>query len=404
MTLASIDAAVAAFARGEFVIVVDDEDRENEGDLILAAERVDAEKIGFMIRHTSGLICVPMEGQRLDELGLPLMVLENTESHKTAFTVSVDAAVGTTTGISSSDRSRTIRTLIDPATRPTDLARPGHVFPLRYQPGGVMVRPGHTEAAVDLARMAGLVAAGVLCEVVNDDGTMARMGDLEVFATHHRIPLITIADLVDHRWRTEAVLTHEVEADLPTELGTFRAHGYRSMLDGSEHVALVFGEVAGEDRVLTRVHSECLTGDVFGSIRCDCGEQLEESMRRVVEQGSGVIVYDRRHEGRGIGLLQKLKAYRLQESGMDTVEANVTLGHPVDARHYGVDAQILSDLKVESVRLLTNNPDKIEQLTRLGVEIVERVPLEVGASAHNVDYLNAKAEKMGHYLNGKTES
>ena len=404
MTLASVEEAVAAFGRGEFVLVVDDENRENEGDLILAADKVDRSKIAFMVRHTSGLICVPMEGPRLDELGLPLMVLENTESYKTAFTVSVDALEGTSTGISAADRARTITVLMDPATRPTDLARPGHVFPLRYQPGGVLLRPGHTEAAVDLARIAGLSPAGVLCEVVNDDGTMARLPQLEVFAAEHGIPLISIADLVDHRWRTEAVVSREVEADLPTDAGTFRAHGYRLLLDGSEHIALVYGDVAGKSGVLTRVHSECLTGDVFGSARCDCGEQLEESMRRIVAEGEGVVVYDRRHEGRGIGLVQKLKAYRLQDGGLDTVDANLSLGHPADARHYGTDAQILTDLKVNSVRLLTNNPDKIRQLERLGVDVVERIPVEVGASPHNAAYLNAKAEKMGHYLNGKSET
>ena len=403
MTLATIESAIEAMRRGEFVLVVDDENRENEGDLIIAAEKVDRSKIAFMVRHTSGLICVPMEGQRLDELGLPLMVLENTESHKTAFTVSVDAVVGTSTGISAADRATTIETLIDPATGPTDLARPGHVFPLRYQPGGVLSRPGHTEAAVDLARMAGLLPAGVLCEVVNDDGTMARFPQLEVFAAAHGIPMITIADLVDHRWRTEQVVTRVVEADLPTEAGVFKAHGYRSVLDDSEHIALVFGDVAGKTGVLTRVHSECLTGDVFGSARCDCGEQLSESLRLIASRGEGVVVYDRRHEGRGIGLVQKLKAYRLQDRGLDTVEANLSLGHPADARHYGIDAQILSDLKVDSVRLLTNNPDKIDQLSRLGVEVVAREPLDVGASPHNAEYLNAKAEKMGHYLNGRSE-
>jgi 3,4-dihydroxy 2-butanone 4-phosphate synthase/GTP cyclohydrolase II len=404
MTVAHVDRAIAAFARGDFVLVTDDENRENEGDLILAAEHVTRMKIAFMVRHTSGLICVPMEGRRLDELGLPLMVLENTESHRTAFTVSVDAVEGTTTGISAADRTRTIRTLVDPATGPTDLARPGHVFPLRYRRGGVLVRPGHTEAAVDLARMAGCAPAGVLCEVVNEDGTMARLPELRRFAEQHDIPMISIADLVLYRWRTEAVVVREVEADLPTEYGTFRAHGYRSSLDGAELVALVYGDVAGKRAVLTRVHSECLTGDVFDSSRCDCGEQLNESMRRIVAAGEGVIVYDRRHEGRGIGLLQKLKAYRLQDEGLDTVDANLSLGHPADARDYGTDAQILADLKVDSVRLMTNNPDKIDQLTRLGVSVTERVPLEVGASPHNADYLTAKAEKMGHYLNGRTET
>jgi len=394
---ATIEEAITAMARGDFVLVVDDEHRENEGDLILAAEKVTAEKIAFMVRHTSGVVCLPMEGSRLDELGLPLMVRENTDSHKTAFTVSIDYVHGTTTGISAADRATTIRAVVDPTTRPTDLARPGHVFPLRYHRGGVLVRPGHTEAAVDLARLAGLTPAGVLSEVVRDDGTMARGATLHRFAEEHGIPLITIEDLIAHRWRTEALVVREVETRLPTAHGEFRAIGFRSLVDGSEHVALVMGDVAGKAGVLTRVHSQCVTGDVLGSVRCDCGTQLDEALRRIAVEGQGVVVYDRTHEGRGIGLLAKLRAYRLQDEGLDTVDANLELGYPADARHYGIDAQILNELKVSSVRLLTNNPHKISELQALGVDVAERVPHVVGASRHNQAYLQTKVERLGHY-------
>jgi 3,4-dihydroxy 2-butanone 4-phosphate synthase/GTP cyclohydrolase II len=328
------------------------------------------------------------------------MVRENTESLGTAFTVSVDAIAGTTTGISATDRAATIRAVVDPDTKPTDLARPGHVFPLRYRPGGVLVRPGHTEAAVDLARLAGQYPAGVLCELVNDDGTMARGEDLTRFAAEHGIVMITIGDLVTYRWRHEALVTRQATASIPTGWGTFDAVGYRSTIDGSEHVALVRGDVAGKRQVLTRIHSECLTGDVFGSDRCDCGRQLAAAMEQIARDGEGVIVYNRRHEGRGIGLLDKLEAYRLQDEGLDTVEANLHLGFPADARHYGIDAQILQDLKVDSVRLLTNNPDKIRQLEELGIDVDERVPHEVATSPHSQGYLATKARKLGHYLNG----
>ncbi len=396
MNYATIEEAIAAVARGEMVLVVDDEDRENEGDLIVAAEKVTAQHIAFMVRYTSGLICLPMTGERLDELELPLMVLENTDSHKTAFTVSIDFADGTTTGISASDRARTIRAAVDPSATDAQFHRPGHVFPFRYQSGGVLVRPGHTEAAVDLARLAGLSPAGVLCEVVNDDGTMSRGESLMSFADEHGILIITIEDLISYRWREEALVTRESEALIPTDLAEFRAIGYRSKDTGSEHIALVLGDVAGRENVLTRLHSVCLTGDVFGSLRCDCGAQLKESMNLIAEEGEGIIVYNPTHEGRGTGLIDKLAAYRLQELGFDTAEANVQIGHPVDGRHYGVDAQILHDLKVSSVRLITNNPEKIDQLRMFGVEVGERIPLWVGENTYNSFYLRTKETKLGH--------
>jgi 3,4-dihydroxy 2-butanone 4-phosphate synthase/GTP cyclohydrolase II len=396
MTYATIEEAIDAIARGDMVLVVDDEERENEGDLIVAAEKVTPEHIAFMVRYTSGLICLPMMGERLDQLELPLMVTHNTESHRTAFTVSIDFAATTTTGISAADRAATIRAAVDPAIGAAAFNRPGHVFPLRYHPGGVLVRAGHTEAAVDLARLAGLTPAGVLCEVVNDDGTMSRGASLQHFAEEHGIPIITIEDLVSYRWRTEALVTRESEAELPTTMADFRAIGYRAKDTGSEHIALVLGDVEGHRDVLTRLHSVCLTGDVFGSLRCDCGVQLETAMRLIAEEGEGIIVYNPTHEGRGTGLIDKLAAYRLQEQGYDTAEANVKIGHPVDGRHYGVDAQILHDLKVSSVRLLTNNPEKIEQLRMYGVEVSERIPLWVGENEHNRFYLATKEAKLGH--------
>jgi 3,4-dihydroxy 2-butanone 4-phosphate synthase/GTP cyclohydrolase II len=395
---ATVEEALAAIAAGEFVLVVDDEDRENEGDLIIAAEKVTADKVAFMVRHTSGLICLPTTGARLDEVGLPLMVLENTDSHKTAFTISVDAVGKTTTGISAGDRAATIRAMVNPETGPRDLTRPGHIFPLRYREGGVLVRAGHTEAAVDLARLAGLFPAGVLCEVVRDDGSMARGDYLEEFAAKHEIPLITIEDLVTYRWRNEALVTREVETTLPTEHGTFRALGYRSTVDGTEHIALVHGDVAGADQVLTRIHSRCLTGDVLGSRRCDCGPQLAASMAKIAEAGAGIITYNESHEGRGIGLLFKLRAYKLQDEGRDTVDANLELGFPADARHYAVEAQILNDLKVSSVRLMTNNPNKIQSLQDLGVEVVGREPLVAGLNGDNEAYMAAKADRLGHLV------
>jgi len=338
-----------------------------------------------------------MTGERLDHLKLPLMVMENTDSHKTAFTVSIDLADGTTTGISAGDRSRTIRSAVEPSATAEQFHRPGHVFPLRYQPGGVLVRPGHTEAAVDLARLAGLAPAGVLCEVVNDDGSMSRGESLMSFAEKYDIPIVTIEDLVAYRWREEALVTRVADAALPTNSAEFRAFGYRANDTGSEHIALVLGDVAGRDRVLTRLHSVCLTGDVFGSLRCDCGVQLRESMDLISAEGEGIIVYNPTHEGRGTGLLDKLAAYRLQEEGFDTVEANEQIGHAVDSRHYGVDAQILHDLKVSSVRLITNNPEKIDQLRVFGIEVDERIPLWVGQNSHNSFYLKTKEEKLGHF-------
>jgi 3,4-dihydroxy 2-butanone 4-phosphate synthase/GTP cyclohydrolase II len=398
MSFSTVEEGIAAFARGEFVVVADDADRENEGDLIVAAEKVTAEQIAFMVRHTSGLICLPVAGERLDELRLPLMVSENTDARRTAFTVSVDYAPGTTTGISAADRAATIRAVVDPRTRPGDLARPGHIFPLRYREGGVLARAGHTEAAVDLARLAGLYPAGVLCELVNDDGTMARLPDLERFAGTHGFPLISIASLIAHRRHREKLVRRVAEASLPTEYGPFQAVGFESLLDGTHHVALVRGEVAGATDVLVRVHSECLTGDVFGSRRCDCGHQLHDALRRVAEEGRGVVLYLRGHEGRGIGLLHKLAAYALQESGRDTVEANEDLGLPVDARDYGIGAQILVDLGVTSMRLLTNNPAKRAGLEGYGLSITERVPLQTRPTPENRRYLATKVSKMGHLI------
>jgi 3,4-dihydroxy 2-butanone 4-phosphate synthase/GTP cyclohydrolase II len=403
MRLTPIEDAVAAFKRGEFVVVVDDEDRENEGDLIVAAEMVTADQIAFMVRHTSGLICLPLTRARLDALDIPMMVMENTDAHQTAFTISIDYAPGTTTGISAADRAKTIRAAVDPTSKPSDFSRPGHIFPLRYHEGGVLVRPGHTEASVDLARLSGLYPGGVLCELVNDDGTMMRGEELEAFAAEYGLVMISIEDLVAYRWRTEALVAREASAALPTRYGTFEIIGYRSSTDDSQHVALVMGDVVGKLDVLTRVHSVCLTGDVFGSLRCDCGTQLDEAMRRIAEEGEGVIVYNTTHEGRGIGILNKIAAYDLQEQGLDTVDANRKIGHSDDARHYGVDAQILHDLKISSVRLLTNNPDKIEQLCRYGVEVIGREPLWVGETPENRSYLDTKTTRMGHYSDTRSQ-
>lgn len=398
MSFAPIDEIIAAIAAGEMVIMVDDADRENEGDLIIAAEDATPDNIGFMLRYTSGIICMPVTGERLDALELPMMVAKNTDVRRTAFTVSIDAAEGTTTGISAADRCRTIHTVIDPATKPSDLARPGHLYPLRYEPGGVLKRAGHTEAAVDLAEMAGKYPAAVLAEVMNDDGSVARLGDLEVFAKEHGLAMGTIADLIAYRRKSERLVERVVEARIPTVHGEFAAVGYRSLVDDRQHIALVKGEIGDGEGVMVRVHSECLTGDVFGSLRCDCGEQLDHALGRVAEEGRGVVLYIRGHEGRGIGLLHKLAAYRLQDEGMDTVDANVNLGLPVDNRDYGVGSQILYDLGVRSMRLLTNNPVKRAAIEGYGLSILERIPISVPANDENRRYLHSKADRLGHDL------
>jgi 3,4-dihydroxy 2-butanone 4-phosphate synthase / GTP cyclohydrolase II len=398
--LDTVERAVADIAAGKPVVVVDDEARENEGDLIFAASKSTPRLMAFTIRHTSGVVCVPVTAPTLDRLGIPLMTPHNRERMRTAYTVSVDARDGVTTGISAADRSHTVRTLIDSATEAFEVVQPGHVFPLRYTEGGVLVRPGHTEAAVDLARLAGLEPAGVIAEIVNDDGTMKRGQDLRDFADEHGLSMIAIDQLIHHRRRYERHVLRVAETRLPTAHGRFTAYGYRITVDGSEHVALVHGDVAGEEPVLTRVHSECLTGDVFGSSRCDCGPQLEEALARIVQEGRGVVVYLRGHEGRGIGLVAKLQAYQLQDGGRDTVDANLDLGLPADARHYGAATQILRDLGVRSVRLLTNNPDKVSSLTEYGVPVVERVPLTVRPNDHNLAYLLTKRDRMGHQLSG----
>ena len=401
MPFAPIEDAVAAIGRGEIVVVVDDEDRENEGDLIMAAEYATPEAIAFFLHHTSGYICAPVTEQRARELELDLMVRENTESMRTAFTVSVDVRRGTTTGISAHDRSATIQALVDPTTRPADLARPGHINPLIAREGGVLKRAGHTEAAVDLARMAGLYPAGVLCEIVDEKKMdMARVPELERFAEEHGLLLISIADMIRYRRKTEKLVKRVAEARIPTQWGDFACYVYESTLDGEEHVALVRGNVSGEDDVLVRVHSECLTGDAFGSLRCDCGPQLQAAMARVAQEDRGVVVYLRGHEGRGIGLGHKLRAYSLQEDGQDTVDANLALGLPVDSREYGIGAQILVDLGVTSMQVMTNNPSKYGGLDGFGIKITGRVPLESVPNPENIKYLRTKRERMGHLLEG----
>jgi 3,4-dihydroxy 2-butanone 4-phosphate synthase/GTP cyclohydrolase II len=398
MPFTRIEQAIDAVRRGELVVVVDDADRENEGDLIMAAEKVTPETMGFMIRHTSGVICMPVEGERLDQLRLPLMVADNTESQRTAFTVSIDARHGTTTGISAADRATTVLAVLDPGTTFGDLARPGHIFPLRYREGGVLNRAGHTEAAVDLARLAGLQAAGVLAEVVNDDGSMARGPDLVRFAQVHGLLIISIADLIRYRRHREKLVRRVSEARIPTLHGEFTALVFESLIDGAEHLAFVRGDVAGQDNVLVRVHSECLTGDVFGSMRCDCGVQLELALETIAAEDRGVVIYLRGHEGRGMGLGNKLLAYSLQDKGRDTVEANVELGFHADTREYGIGAQILVDLGITTMRLLTNNPAKRGGLEGYGLEIVERVPLRVLPNEENIRYLLTKQQKLGHLL------
>jgi 3,4-dihydroxy 2-butanone 4-phosphate synthase/GTP cyclohydrolase II len=394
----SIDRAVAEVAAGRPVLVVDDEDRENEGDLVFAADLATPELLAFMVRHTSGVVCVPMEGAALDRLQIPMMTDRNTGRLQTAFTVSVDARQGTSTGISAADRARTIRLLAAPDTRPNDLTRPGHIFPLRYADGGVLCRAGHTEASVDLARLAGRHPAAVICEMVNDDGTMMRLPDLKAFATEHRLALVSIGDLIAYRRRLETTVERVVDARLPTRHGTFRAVGYWSTVDRREHLALVAGEIGDGADVLVRVHSECLTGDVIGSLRCDCGAQLDAALAAVAAEGRGVVLYLRGHEGRGIGLLHKLQAYRLQDGGADTVDANLSLGLPADARDYGTGAQILVDLGVHTLRLLSNNPAKRAGLEGHGLGVVGRVPLAVRPNPENLRYLRTKRDRLGHDL------
>jgi 3,4-dihydroxy 2-butanone 4-phosphate synthase/GTP cyclohydrolase II len=393
----NIESVIADLRRGKMVIVVDDADRENEGDLIVAAQFVSPAAVNFMAKHGRGLICVPTTAERLQQLGIDRMVHQNRESFRTDFQVSVDAARGITTGISAADRARTIQIMAAPTAVPDDLVQPGHVFPLRARPGGVLQRAGHTEAAVDLAQLAGLRHIGVLCEILNDDGTMARLPQLRKFAQKHRLKICTIADLIEHRRTREKLVEHIEVVNLPTDYGDFDLHLYRSKLDGQHHLALVHGDVAGREKVLVRVHSECLTGDVFGSHRCDCGPQLHQAMRQVVEAGRGVIVY-MRQEGRGIGLAPKIKAYKLQEQGYDTVEANQKLGYEMDLREYGLGAQILVDLGLKTIRLLTNNPKKIVGLEGYGLKIVEQVPIRVKPNPHNERYLKTKRTKMGHLL------
>lgn len=426
LTLDPVEQAIADIAAGRPIVVVDDEDRENEGDLVIAAEKVTPEIVAFMMSECRGLICAPMEGEELDRLGLAQMVDDNTESMKTAFTVSVDASAahGVTTGISASDRATTLQLLASGTAEPSDLVRPGHIFPLRARPGGVLVRDGHTEAAVDLARLAGLRPAGAIVEIAGEDGEMLRLPQLIPFARKHGLTIISIEELIAYRRRTELptpgaqepapvehrpalaeqrpssapVVRREAEVHLPTAHGTFTAYGYRSTVDGVEHVALVHGEIGDGEDVVVRVHSECLTGDVFHSQRCDCGPQLEASLERIQTEGRGVVVYLRGHEGRGIGLMSKLRAYELQERGRDTLDANLELGLPADARDYGAGAEILADLGVHSVRLLTNNPDKTDALVSHGIKVTDREPMPVQAGEHNLRYLRTKRDRMGHDL------
>ncbi|MFJ8750942.1 bifunctional 3,4-dihydroxy-2-butanone-4-phosphate synthase/GTP cyclohydrolase II [Streptomyces sp. NPDC102441] len=400
LSLDPVEQAIRDIAAGRPVVVVDDEDRENEGDLVIAAEKATPEIIAFMMSECRGLICAPMENDELDRLELPQMVTHNTESMKTAFTVSVDASAdhGVTTGISAADRATTLRMLAGGKAGPGDFVRPGHVFPLRARSGGVLVRDGHTEAAVDLARLAGLRPAGAIVEIAGEDGVMLRLPELVPFARKHGLTIISIEDLITYRRSSEPTVRREAEVRLPTTFGPFTAYGYRSVVDGVEHVALVHGDIGDGQDVLVRVHSECLTGDIFGSQRCDCGPQLHTSMERVTAEGRGVVVYLRGHEGRGIGLLSKLRAYELQERGSDTLDANLELGLPADARDYAAGAQILRDLGVHSLRLMTNNPDKTAALVRHGLKITGREPMPVQAGEHNLRYLRTKRDRMGHDL------
>jgi 3,4-dihydroxy 2-butanone 4-phosphate synthase/GTP cyclohydrolase II len=397
MTLSTIPEAIEDIKAGKFVIIVDDDNREDEGDMVMAAEKVTPEAINFMATHARGLICMPVIGQRLDELNLPPMVTDNTSKHTTAFTVSVEAKHKVSTGISAADRAATVKAIIDPVTTPEDLARPGHMFPLRARDGGVLVRAGHTEAIVDLARLAGLYPAGVVCEMMSPDGEMARLPELEVMAEEQGIKIVTVADLIAYRRRTEKLVHHVAEAKLPTENGEFQAVAYKSDIDPGEHLALVMGDISGDEPVLARVHSECLTGDVFGSKRCDCGQQVSLAMKAIAKEGRGVLLY-MRQEGRGIGFHNKICAYALQDKGQDTVEANLSLGFEPDLRDYGIGAQILADLGLHQIKLLTNNPRKVVGLEGYGLSVVDTVPIVVSPNRHNRRYLETKKKKMGHLL------
>ena len=393
-----IEEALVALVAGSLIIVVDNEDRENEGDLIGAAELATVESIAFMVEWTSGVLCVALPAKRLQDLGLPLMVADNTDGMKTAFTVTADYRHGTTTGISASDRAATIRALADPQSTPGDFNRPGHIFPLRAVKGGVLQRPGHTEAAVDLMRLAGLQQGGVLAEIVNGDGSMARFPQLLEFAARHRLPIITIRDLIAYRRRQECIVQRKTSARLPTKHGVFTIHGYQEVFGDREHIALSMGDIDSSTSVLVRVHSECMTGEIFGSMRCDCGPQLDNALARIAAEGQGVVVYLRGHEGRGIGLMHKLRAYALQDIGRDTVDANQELGLPIDARDYAIGAQILRDFGISKIRLMTNNPSKYDGISDFGLEITERVPLIAPLHRENTGYLHAKQARMGHLL------
>jgi 3,4-dihydroxy 2-butanone 4-phosphate synthase/GTP cyclohydrolase II len=395
--MASISEAIEDIRAGKFIIIVDDKSRENEGDLAMAAEKITPEAINFMAKHGRGLICLPITGQRLDELGIPLMVTNNTSHYSTAFTVSIEAKNKVTTGISAFDRAQTIKTVLDPNTKAGDLVQPGHIFPIRAREGGVLVRAGHTEAIVDLARLAGLYPAGVICEIMDEDGTMARLPQLEAMASKFALKIVTIADLIAYRLHHEKLVQRVTEAKLPTKYGEFTAMAYKSVVDAAEHVALVKGDISNDGPVLVRVHSECLTGDVFGSLRCDCGAQIEMALQNIAKEDRGVFLY-MRQEGRGIGFHNKLCAYALQDQGLDTVEANIALGFAPDLRDYGVGAQILADLGLHNIRLLTNNPKKVIGLESYGINIVETVPLIVPSTPYNIHYLETKQKKLGHIL------
>ncbi len=393
----TIEEAIEDIKQGKIIVVVDDEDRENEGDLLMAAEKVTPEAVNFMAKYGRGLVCMPIDGLRLNELDIPQMVEHNTDSLQTAFTVSIDA-VETTTGISAHERASTVQKVLDPNAKASDFKRPGHIFPLEAKKGGVLKRAGHTEAAVDLANLAGLYPAGVICEVMDEDGTMARIPQLMKFVKEHDLKIVTIADLIAYRRKHEVLITRITSADMPTKHGNFTVIGYENNLNGEHHLALVKGDVSNGEPVLVRVHSECLTGDAFGSLRCDCGEQCTAAMKQIEKEGRGVLVY-MRQEGRGIGLMNKLKAYSLQDNGMDTVEANLALGFPSDMRDYGIGAQILADLGIKKIKLMTNNPKKLSGLTGYGMEIVERVPIQMSCNKHNIYYLKTKQRRLGHMLN-----